>query len=80
MDYHRLQLGLEKHGRDKLFAYVCDSFRPHLRRDKKYQQWRQMLNRVSLKVMSPQERHILGLLLEMRGYQLRDRVTNDYSS
>lgn len=64
MNYEKLRLNLEKHGRDTGFAYVCDSYKPQLRQTPKYQQWKRLLNRATIKAMTPKERHILGLLLE----------------
>lgn len=70
MNYPRLYQGLCKYGRDKLFAYVCDSFRPRLRDDPKYRQWNRLLARVMLKAMTPAERDILQSMLAIRMFRV----------
>ncbi len=66
MNYRRLDLALQKYGRDNGFAYVCDSYKPQLRGDKKYRQWRRLTIRVSLKAMTPNERRVLQSMLTVR--------------
>jgi hypothetical protein len=66
MNYDKLRLNLLKYGRDTGFAYVSDCFKRHLRLSPKYQQWQRLLNRATIKAMTPNERHILNTLLEMK--------------
>lgn len=63
MDYNRLKLNLEKYGRDTTFAYVSDSFKRELRQDKKFKQWKRLLDKATLKAMSPEDRKVLNSLL-----------------
>lgn len=66
------RLTLEKLGRDSNFAYVCDSYKPHLRLDPKYQQWRRLLNRSQLREMTPNEKHCLHNLLALKIQRLKN--------
>lgn len=66
MNYQQLHLNLLKYGRDNGFAYVCDSFRSRLRADPKYQQWKRLVSRVSLKAMTRRERYVLQSMLAVR--------------
>ena len=72
MDYNKLLHRLEKYGRDNGYAYVCDSFRPQLRQDKKYQQWKRLVNTATLRAMTPQERRVLDSLLCFRMHHAKE--------
>lgn len=65
MNYDKLKQNLSKYGRDNGFAYVCSSFKPELRQDKKYQQWKRVLNDVILKAMTPEEKRVLQSIFEL---------------
>lgn len=60
MHAQRLSLALQKIGRDRGWAYVSDSFRPHLRRDPKWRQWNRLSRRAALLAMDPQLRGLLN--------------------
>lgn len=70
MNYEKLRLNLLKYGRDTGFAYVSDAFKRHLRLDRKYQQWQRLLERATIKAMTPKERSILNTLLELKALTL----------
>ena len=57
---------LLKYGRDTNYALVCSSYKPGLRQDPKYQQWRRLVSRAGLRSMSPREKQILQLMLVQR--------------
>ena len=65
MNYSKLKLSLEQYGRNSHYAYVSDSFKPNLRQDKKYRQWKRLLDKVTLKAMSPNERAMLNAILDV---------------
>ena len=62
----KLYQRLLKYGRDSTFAYVCSSYKPELRQDRKYQQWRRLVSRAGLRTMTPREKQILNLMLGHR--------------
>lgn len=74
MNYTRLKFNLLKYGRDNNFAYVCDSYKPELRADKKYRQWKRLLNRVTLLSMTPREREVLHYMLEVKAISLQEEA------
>lgn len=66
MNYNKLRISLERYGRATHYAYVCGSFKQHLRQDAKYRQWKRLLEKASFKAMSPEEKRILKLMLEIK--------------
>jgi hypothetical protein len=66
MNYQKLKLNLEKYGRETYFAYVCDSYMPELRQDKKYRQWKRLVQKITFKSFSSSEKHILKSMLSVR--------------
>ena len=66
MNYKKLVISLEKYGRDNNYAYVCDSYKPHLRKDKKYKQWKNVLDIARFKALTTKEKEIMQLMLGRR--------------
>ncbi len=66
MNYGKLKESLLSYGRRSNFAYVSDSYRPHLRQDKKFKQWKRLLNKVTIKSFSDKEREVLAKMLDCR--------------
>lgn len=60
MDYPELSIALHKTGRDRGWAYVSDGFKPELRGDTKYRQWRRITARVDILAMDPELRRLMN--------------------
>lgn len=65
MNYNRLLQNLFKFGRDRSWNLVCDSYKPQLRQDKKFQQWQRLCRRCAIKAMSDAERKALNNIMEI---------------
>jgi len=74
MNYRRLELNLEQYGRNTNYALVCGTFKPELRRDAKYKQWKRILERVRYLALSPTEKRSLQTLLEIKVASLQTVV------
>ena len=71
--YEKLKVKLQKYGRDNTFAYVCSSFKPHLKQDKQYIKWKRILNKVILKAMTPKEKAVLQAIFEV-GFSVKQNL------
>jgi hypothetical protein len=66
MDYPKLDIALQKIGRDRTWAYVSDGFKPELRRDPKFRQWQRVSQRVAILAMDPELRRLMNRAAAIR--------------
>ena len=64
-------LTVERIGRNRNYAYVCDSFHPEWRQDSKYKQYNRLLHRLFISGLPANERRVLSCMLEVRSFGLK---------
>lgn len=71
MNYKKLVNNLHKYGRDNNFAYVCDSYKPYLRQDKSYRQWKRVLDKAIFKSFTDKEKKVLKTMFECKVTEMK---------